>query len=407
MKNLSFEQRQRFIVKLGKALHKFGTPAYRLEKHLVNTADLLGQQAQFLITPTSLTFVMFAEDGSQESSHIERVKPGEINLAALASADQLVHDLVDAKISLGEAEKSLDVIVKGNCCYSPFTVFVAFVLTSVSFAILMLSDLSNILAAALLGVVVYALSNLAGKSRRVAHMLEPLAALIAGFLATILNSFYPEVNVPLTTLSAIILFIPGLSLTLGLSEIAERDLISGTARVMDSSMSLFKLYFGSHLGMVLGRLIFTASAPISVELIHPNFVWVGIVLISLGLAVVFNTRPKDIVWGLSAGLLAYFFSRVGNYFVGEELSPFVGALAVGIYANMYSRLQKAPASIALLQGIVVLVPGSKTYISLSTQVSGQSMIMNPTMGHQVFLIFMSIVAGITFASLIVPPERSL
>ena len=130
-------------------------------------------------------------------------------------------------------------------------------------------------------------------------------------------------------------------------------------------------------------------------------------MISLSLAVLFNTRVKDIIWGLSAALIAYLFTVIGSNSLGAELGPFTGALAVGIFANVYSRTIKAPASIAMLQGIIVLVPGSKTYINLSSQVSGESIIMNPTMGHETFLIFMSIVAGLTFANVIVSPKRTL
>ncbi|AVV84881.1 hypothetical protein SPWS13_3142 [Shewanella putrefaciens] len=43
---------------------------------------------------------------------------------------------------------------------------------------------------------------------------------------------------------------------------------------------------------------------------------------------------------------------------------FFGALAVGIYSNLFARWMKAPASIALLQGIVILVPAAKPILDL-------------------------------------------
>ena len=407
MKNIFFEEKRTFILKLGKALHKYGTPAYRLESHLINLAEYLDLRAQFLIAPTNLTFVIQSEDESKESSQIMRVKPGEINLSALASTDELVHELVDGGIDLIQAGQRLDAIISQKPLYSRFTTFCAFGLTSAAFAILLLSSWNDVLCATLLGFVVYGLTYLAGKSARIANMLEPMAALTSGFLATLVTTLDVGINVSFVTLSAIILFIPGLSLTLGLAEVAERDLISGTARVMDSCMSLFKLYFGAQLGMVLGNLVVPHVQLVAPPELSSDFVWLGVPMLSLGLVVAFNTRPKDIVWGLGAGLLAYFFTLIGNNTLGADLAPFVGALAVGIFANLYSNILKTPASIVLLQGIVVLVPGSKTYINLSSQVSGDAIIMNPTLASQTFLIFMAIVAGITFANLIVPPKRSL
>ena len=61
-----FIEKRRFLIRLGKALHKFGTPAYRLEAHLQNVADFLDMQASFIITPTALTFVLSHDEDNQE-----------------------------------------------------------------------------------------------------------------------------------------------------------------------------------------------------------------------------------------------------------------------------------------------------------------------------------------------------
>lgn len=56
--NDNFAEKRRFIIKLGKALHKYGTPAYRLEAHLQNVSALLEIKARFMVTPTTLTFIL-------------------------------------------------------------------------------------------------------------------------------------------------------------------------------------------------------------------------------------------------------------------------------------------------------------------------------------------------------------
>jgi len=53
-------------------------------------------------------------------------------------------------------------------------------------------------------------------------------------------------------LSAVIVLVPGLALTMGLAELSSRNLVSGTARIMDAIMQLFKLYFGAFLGIAVG-----------------------------------------------------------------------------------------------------------------------------------------------------------
>ena len=78
-----------------------------------------------------------------------------------------------------------------------------------------------------------------------------------------------------------------------------------------------------------------------------------------------------------------------------------------MYANLYARWLKAPAAIVLLQGIVVLVPGSKLYMGLNTVISGKEILHIEQIGSQSFLILMSLVAGLIFANIIVDPRRSL
>ena len=61
----------------------------------------------------------------------------------------------------------------------------------------------------------------------------------------------------------------------------------------------------------------------------------------------------------------------------------------------------------MLQGLVVLVPGSKVYIGLNTMITGSDMIQTEQIGSQTFLIFMSLVAGLIFANVAVRPRNSL
>jgi uncharacterized membrane protein YjjB (DUF3815 family) len=89
------------------------------------------------------------------------------------------------------------------------------------------------------------------------------------------------------------------------------------------------------------------------------------------------------------------------------LGTFVGAFAVGVFANLFTRIANAPASIVLMQGLIVLVPGSKTYIGLNSLVSGQEFIQTDHIGQETFVIFMSLVAGLIFANVIMPTKKAL
>ncbi|WP_144211487.1 threonine/serine exporter family protein [Shewanella donghaensis] len=406
MNDDNFIEKRRFIIRLGKALHKFGTPAYRLESHLQTVSSSLGVEGYFLISPTSMTFVL-QHDTEQEYNHVARVKPGELDLGSLARTFDLVEELSTGQRTLTEALERLEEIANKPNPYGHKLTLLSFGMSAGAFAMLMDTSWNDVFWSAMLGLLVYGLVFWAEKSKRVAEMLEPLAAVVCAILACGIAKLDPSINLPVVILSGIIIFIPGLALTLGLAELAARDLISGTARIMDAIMQLFKLYFGVVLGMTLGKVMFGESVYIEPEALPQYASWAAVPLLSMNLVIIFKARLKDSPWGIMAGIIAYFSAMIGGLYLGESIGIFVGALAVGIYSNLFARWMKAPVSIALLQGIVILVPGSKTYIGLNTMISGETMLNQAHLGTQIFLIFMSLIAGIIFANVIVPPKRSL
>ncbi|RZA06675.1 MAG: threonine/serine exporter family protein, partial [Moraxellaceae bacterium] len=277
-----------------------------------------------------------------------------------------------------------------------------------AFAMLMRASWIDVLCASLLSMLVYIFVIWGEKSKRVTHMLEPLVALVSALGATAIAAFIaPGINVPLVVLSSIIVFIPGLALTLGLSELAARHLVSGTARIMDAVMLLFKLYFGAFLGIAIGRLCFGETHHQYASLVYPWTSWLAVAILSGSLVIVFKARAKHAPWGLLSGFIAYSVSIVGGEYLGLALGAFVGAFAVGIYGNLFTRFMNAPASLVILHGMIVLVPGSKTYIGLSAFISGEKTFVTEHLGQQTFLIFMSLVAGFIFANVAVPPKKSL
>ena len=176
-------------------------------------------------------------------------------------------------------------------------------------------------------------------------------------------------------------------------------------------MVLFKLYFGAVLGFAIGDACWGNLVPaINSEQAIPLpswSSWLAVLILSFCLMVIFKIRLKDALWGVSAGFLAHATNMLASAYFGIALGTFFAALMIGIYANLYARWRKAPAAIVLLQGIVILVPGSKIYMGLNSAISGQEIIHIDQVSSQAFLILMSLVAGLIFANIIVDPRRSL
>ncbi len=402
-----FFQKRRFIIRLGKALHKLGSTAYRLEDNLLSIARFLDIRASFIITPTALTFILSDDEDDQQYNHLVRVTPGEIDLGSLARIDELVDELINGERTLDEAIERLTEVDRKPPPYGVILTFFAFGASSGAFAMLMHTSWHDVFWSTILGFVVFIFVIWAERSRRVTEMLEPMAALTTSMLASLISLFDPSINIPMVILSSIIAFIPGLSLTVGLSELAARHLMSGTARIMDSVMVLFKLYFGAVLGMAFGKLIWGEATFISPDTMPVWTSWLAVTTLSISLVILFKVRLKDAPWGMIAGYISFSVSIWASSYLGVALGAFVGAFALGIYSNLFSRLMNLPSSIVRLLGLVVLVPGSKVYIGLNSLVTGKQMVDVSDLGSQTFLIFMSLVAGLIFSNAALPHRKTL
>ncbi len=408
MDTLEFIQIRRFILKLGKMLHKYGSPSFRLEAYLTEIATHFGLHAAFNSTPTTLSIVLWSDRHEDEYNHSARMQPGELDMNSLSRTDELAYQLLSGDISLAEADKHLDEIDVMPSPYGKSLTGVAFSLSTSAFAMLMGAGWSEIIYSGLLGGMVYFWTLWALRSKRVNLMLEPVASFSVGFMACVINHYSSSgFNIWLIILSSLIILVPGLSLTIGLAEISSRNLVSGTARVMDATMQLFKLYFGAFLGVSLGYQLF-GQQELAMAVTLPFWVnWLGVFMLSVGLVAIFRTPIKHVPWAITSTFIAYAASTWSSSYLENGLGAFVGAFALGVFANIFSRIANAPSTIVAMPGLLVLVPGSKTYIGLNSFISGQDIIKTDHLAQETFLILMSLVAGLIFANVVMPSRKSL
>ena len=408
MEEKEFIQIRRFILKLGKMLHKYGSPSFRLETYLNGIAEYLGVHASFISTPTSLSIVLWSDRHEDEYNHAARMQPGELDMNSLSLTDELANQLLAGEISLVDADKRLDEIDVTPSPYNKGLTALAFSLSTSAFAMLMGAGLPEIICSGILGFIVYVWTLWAARSKRVNLMLEPVASFSVGLAACGIN-YYLNIglNVWLIILSSLIILVPGLSLTMGLAELSSRNLVSGTARVMDAIMQLFKLYFGAFLGISLGYELFGQQDVVMAETL-PHWVnWLGVLMLSIGLVAIFRTRMKHVPWAMASTFIAYGVSTFSSGYLENGLGAFVGAFSLGVFANVFSRIANAPSTIVAMHGLIVLVPGSKTYIGLNSFISGQDFIKADHIGQETFMILMSLVAGLIFANVVIPTRKAL
>src|SRR4029079_110295 len=74
----------------------------------------------------------------------------------------------------------------------------------------------------------------------------------ASLVATIPAAMLPPLSVFLVTLAGVIVLVPGLTLTVAISELASRQLVSGSARLMGAVALFFAIALGVAVGSQAG-----------------------------------------------------------------------------------------------------------------------------------------------------------
>ena len=388
------------MLKLARALHSYGYSAPRLEGILGATADRLGLYGhRFFSMPTQIMAAFGPE--SRQYTHLLRVEPGEVNLAKLAALEQVSLDVAHGRVSPREGMAHIQRIVAAPSPYSPPLVTLAFGVLSGAVCQFLGGGWHEIIVATVLGLGLGLFALYAERHARISRVFESLAAFLLSATAIGLARFVGPISVFVATLSGLIVLMPGLLLTTAITELATRHLASGTLRLSSAFMTLLGIVFGVALGTKLGVAVF--GAPIG----HPAETlpgWVAIVavpLASASSAVILRADPRDAPWIVAAGVLGVVAGRVGATHLGLELGMFVAALGVALASSAYERWRQRPAPVVLVPGILLLVPGSIGYRSMSALMERDTVSGIDT-AFTMILTAVSLVAGLLIAGVLVP-----
>jgi uncharacterized membrane protein YjjP (DUF1212 family) len=390
-----------FVLRLGHALHQAGFPAHQLEDTLLRASARLGLVGQFFSMPTGL-FASFGE-GEQHRTYQIRVEPGVVDIGRLARLDEVVRQVDEGALEPEEGVLRVAAITASASGYGRALTVAGFVLASASTARIFGGGLREVAAAGLLGLVIGLLAALSSARPPLRRVFETVASAVAAALATALAHVFP-LSVYTATVAGLIVLIPGFSLTVAMIELATRHLVSGTARLAGALVTFLAMAFGVALGTRLAEAGLGAPAAAAPRALPPWTYAIALLASSLGLTVILRARPRDVpVIGL-AGALAFGGARLGTEVLGPELGAFVGALVLGMASNAYARLARVVELVALVPGMLLLVPGSLGFQSLSSLLR-QDTLLGLETAVRVAVVAISIAAGILVSTVIVPPRR--
>jgi uncharacterized membrane protein YjjP (DUF1212 family) len=333
-----------------------------------------------------------------------RVEGGELDMDKLEQVDDLADDVAAQRVSPADGVARIERILAAPQLYGRAVSTVMHALTAGSIAVFFGGGLADVAVASAVGVMLGLLALVAMRSTDQARVFELVGAAFVSFTAGVASAFV-AISPTLVTLAALIVLLPGMSITVAMTELATRHLIAGTARLMMAVIVLLELVVGVALG---GRL---ASACVDVRTAEalplPAWApWLALVASSLGMAVIVQAQRRAFAWILAAAIVGYLGTRTGTVWLGDQMGVLVGAFACGALANAFARLMERPAQVVLVPAALLLVPGSMGFRGMASLLDRDTVAGVETV-FEMFIVALAIVAGLLIANAVVSPRRSL
>ncbi len=392
------------ITRIGVSLHKYGANAQRLEASLTTISQHLGLNGNFFSTPT---YLMIAIDSDEEqiNSHV-RVTPGDTNLSSLQDVDQLVDKLINNEVTVEECLQRLAIIQSSPFKYPGLIQILSFMSTSGALAIILQGGLIETILSFILSFIVGFLAWFKQFNIKLTEIYEFFCSFLVMLSCYILSYHELQFNYQTVLISSLIVIIPGLGLTTAMNELATQNLASGTARLMGALIDLFKISFGILLGIEVGKMYFgeielSAALPFQYSMMIP-----ALIVASLSFTIIFNARIKDFGFVLLSGIISLGSLYLCQLHMTQVLSIFIASFTIAFSSNLFARLSNRPSAIMLVPGIIFLVPGSVGLKGLNLILQNLYLEGLAT-GFQMFLIAITIVAGMFLANVMMNPRKTL
>jgi uncharacterized membrane protein YjjP (DUF1212 family) len=401
--------RQRYLLTLCRALMVYGAPTHRLEEYMRMSARVLQIEGQFLYLPGCM--IVSFDDSDLHTTEVKLVKASQgVDLGKFRDTFGIYKEVVHDLIGVEEAMQRLKEVMKRP---EKFNVWVKILMYGFASAFVGPFAFSarpvDMPIAFVLGCVLGLLQLwVAPRSELYSNVFEITASIVTSFAARGMGSIRYNDGTSVFCFSAlaqssIALILPGYVILCGSLELQSRNLVAGSVRMVYAIIYALMLGFGITIGTAIYGLIdrnatsvVTCPTPDSLNwwtnnVVLSRFPWVP--LFTMCLIIINQAKWKQspvMLFIAFAGYQVNFWSakRFAN---NVQIANALGAFAIGVMGNLYSRVRHGLAAAALLPAIFVQVPsglaasgslvsGLTSANQITGNATGVSVISNGTQG---------------------------
>ena len=410
MTTTSLTARMQFVVEIARRLHQYGTSAPRLEDAIDSVSARLQLNCHSLSTPTSILFSFSdrarGDDALAEHTQVIRVSPGQDDLRNLSAVNEIADRVVDGGLDIEEGYRRLRAIRDTPTPRRHAFEVLSYGLASAAVAAILNSTWADMAVAGTIGTVVGILVALCERRPRLRPSLEAISALLATLIATVIGVYIVPLTLKSVVLASLIVLLPGLTLTTAVRELSTQHLVSGIARFAGAMTTLIKLAFGTVVANQLCQwLQLTPPAPAMAPI--PAWAqWLALVFGCLSFAVLFRSARRDIPLVMGSAALGYLITYYGGKAFTPEFGVFLAGFGMGALSNIYALASRRPGALVRLPGIILLVPGSVGFQTLSL-IAQRDVFLGINTAVTLAAILISLVAGLLFGDLFASSRRIL
>jgi uncharacterized membrane protein YjjP (DUF1212 family) len=389
-----------FLIRFARTGHEAGYPTADLEDRVVALARSLEVEGiQVSATPT-LVEVSFGFIPHQQTFTL-RVRPAAVDLDAIARLDDLVHDVIEGRADAIQALGELDEI-KSNPLERPWPLLMAaYGIAGAALTPILGGGLREAGAAAVVGLIVGAIAVPATRTTRTEPLAAPIAAIAASFFAATGVELGLNASPDVVTLAALVTFLPGMRLTIGMRELSSEHLQSGVANTANALVQLLGLVFGVEVGRSIAASWFGPLEPVAHEAAFTGTHVLAAVAAGLAFTLTLRAQYRDAWMMCAAAVLALTANAAGAELVGAQAGVFVATLAVGLAGGLVGGWLRRSPLVFIVPGVLMLVPGSAGFDSV-LQLLANETVSGITAAFDTFVTAASIAYGLMVSAVILP-----
>jgi uncharacterized membrane protein YjjP (DUF1212 family) len=395
-----------YLIELGTALMSAGCPTHRLEELLVTIAKHEGHSADVFALPTGLFVSLRTPNGEPSRLAMIRVQEWTNDLEKLTELDELLNEVVENTIDIAAARVRIAEVQKQPPVWSARWKLLAAVASSAGAAVVLGGDVFDAALAGAGGLVLRLLMLMLGQSERMRVLENFAGGVVAAIAAGIATRVWPGHSREVLVLAIIIQLLPGLTLTVGLSELTYRNLVAGTARVMHAAVTLLSLVFGIAVVVSFEKSVAETpvliaardTAPFALQLLSLLFA-------SFGFGVMMGLPRRRLIIAFASSALVFAVTLITRPLPTAH-AVFLDALVLGVGGNLFARVTSRPAQLFHMPGMLLLVPGALSFRSLDSLLAGDAVLGINGLAD-VILVAVALVMGLLVANVVLPSRKAL